>query len=329
MDTRAKLRLAAQCARYQATRRPTPIAMAWLITGRCNLRCAYCMWTQLREGPELDTAQVLDMLEQQHRAGVTLVSFTGGEPLLRADIGVILRHAKRLGMVTKLNTNGLLVSERLADLRSLDLLQVSFDGPPAVHDTLRGEGSGAAARDALLLARDVGIPIQAITCLSRGNVARLGEVLDQALADDIALTFQLLDLATVAGDDRVRAEADREALIVALKRLQTWRRDASDPRSRAIASSPGSLRALLQRVQHPSERCSCAPISATMLPDGQLIVCGNARTREPIDAVGLGFAEAFSRLQVPECEGCVCVGRLRVTRAMHGDLSVIRELIEL
>ena len=66
-----------------------------------------------------------------------------------------------------------------------------------------------------------------------------------------------------------------------------------------------------------------------MLPDGRLIFCGNAREYASYDAVALGFAEAFSRLTIPECDGCVCVGKLRLSKVYQLDVSLIQEVVGL
>jgi hypothetical protein len=66
-----------------------------------------------------------------------------------------------------------------------------------------------------------------------------------------------------------------------------------------------------------------------MLPDGRLVFCGNAKNYQSYDAVELGFEEAFSRLTIPECDGCVCVGKLRLSKVYQFDLSVIKEMLGL
>ena len=323
-----KMRLGWSCVRYWIARQSAPVAIAWLVTGRCNMHCTYCMWKHLRTGEELDTAQAHELIDQMRAAGVVLVSFTGGEPLMRDDMGELIRHAQARGMVAKLNTNGVLVESRLDELRSLDLLQISIDGAPSVHEPLRGEGSYSTALGALRTARDAGIPIQLTACLSRVSVGRIGEILDWALSQSVALCFQVLSRNFLDPEDLEAAVPDPEALAGALRQLLALKQ-SRDPRARAIGSSTGELRYLLDRVERPRGFCDGAPVSATVLPDGKLIFCANARTHESFDTREIGFAEAFSRLTVPECEGCECIGRLRTSRVYDLDPSVIREVLRL
>lgn len=323
-----KLKFGWSVLRYRVTGRNRPVAVAWLITGRCNFDCVYCKWKHVRSADELGTDAVLDMIDQMKAAGVLLLSFTGGEPLLRDDIGAIVRHVKRRGLVCKLNTNGTLLERRLSDLKGLDLLQISIDGPPSIQDRLRGAETSDRALRAVQLAREAGIKVQTITCLTRDNVARLDELLDFGLRNDLAFCFQVLTQAFMAEGEADEAVPARADLTAALERLLALKQSGA-PRAHAIGSSAGELRYYLAQFQADRQGCDCALVTATMLPDGGLIFCGNARDYAVFDAVELGFEQAFSRLRIPACAGCVCVGKLRLSKAYQLDGSVIRELLRL
>jgi hypothetical protein len=72
--------------------------------------------------------------------GYQVVSCSGGEPFLYSGLREVLRHAKSLGLRTTVTTNGyFLQPRRLESLRDLvDVLAVSLDGPPELHNRLRG-----------------------------------------------------------------------------------------------------------------------------------------------------------------------------------------------
>jgi len=328
MDLKNKALLGLSVVRYKTTGKRIPVAVAWLITGRCNLQCCYCKWKDQRRSEELDTAAVKDMIDQMRGAGVRLISFTGGEPLVRSDIGQIIRHVKDSGLVCKLNTNGMLVESRLDDLRRLDLLQISVDGPPDVQDRLRGEGTSEKAARAIELARDAGIRVQLIACLTRDNVARLDEVLDYGLELDAGFCFQLLTPKELDDEAADESMPGKERLIESLEYLVRLRKER-DPRAAAIASKNSELDYYIDLLRNGSPGCQCTLVTATMMPDGRLIFCGNAKNIESYDAVELGFAEAFSRLTIPDCDGCVCVGKLRLSKVYQFDLSVLKEMLGL
>jgi MoaA/NifB/PqqE/SkfB family radical SAM enzyme len=263
-----------------------------------------------------------------HRAGVRLVSFTGGEPLVRKDMGEIIRHVKSHGLVCKLNTNGMLVESRLDDLKPLDLLQISVDGPPDVQDGLRGKGTSEKAARAIELARGAGLRVQLIACLTRDNVSRIDEVLDYGLDLGVGFCFQLLTPKELDDESIDSSMPERERLIESLEYLVRLRKERHR-RAEAIASKNSELVYYIDLLKNGSPGCECTLVTATMMPDGRLIFCGNAKNYESYDAVELGFAEAFSRLTIPECDGCVCVGKLRLSKVYQFDLSVIKEMLGL
>ncbi len=120
----------------------------------------------------MTTGQIKSILDQVKRLGALQVIFSAGEPLLRNDLDDIVRHAHQAGLLTRLNTNGLLLDrERADELKKAGLTQcaVSIDHPDAaVHDSLRGvPGAFHRAVQAIRHLREAGIPCQICTYASR------------------------------------------------------------------------------------------------------------------------------------------------------------------
>lgn len=121
-----------------------PLYVAWEITHRCNARCLHCYSSSgpdvSREG-ELDTSEALDVVDQLAEAGLMVLAFSGGEPLLRPDWRAIVGHAVQRGLSVNVGTNGSSITERIADdLASLGIksVTVSLDSHrPEVHDYFR------------------------------------------------------------------------------------------------------------------------------------------------------------------------------------------------
>ncbi len=109
-------------------------------TRLCNLRCLHCYSAS---GPEvrgeLEVGLLCDALAGASALGYTAMTVSGGEPLLYRPLPQLLAGARRLGLVTALTTNGMLLDERrLASLAGvLDLMVISLDGTPASHDRMR------------------------------------------------------------------------------------------------------------------------------------------------------------------------------------------------
>jgi MoaA/NifB/PqqE/SkfB family radical SAM enzyme len=74
------------------------------------------------------------------RMGYQVVSISGGEPFLYSGLRELLQHAKSLGLRTTVTTNGYFLQPRKLEplLDFVDVLAVSLDGPPEMHNRLRG-----------------------------------------------------------------------------------------------------------------------------------------------------------------------------------------------
>jgi molybdenum cofactor biosynthesis enzyme MoaA len=107
-----------------------PLLLAYFVTYRCNLKCCYCDYAQNNHSdkfPELNTAQAIEVLKLCRR-GIPAIAISGGEPLLRDDIDLIVKTARILGFKPiSLFTNGLLLPKHEKILDDLDFIQISLD----------------------------------------------------------------------------------------------------------------------------------------------------------------------------------------------------------
>ena len=153
------------------------------VTDRCNFRCPYCMPRELF-GPdhaflprsELLTYEELGRLVTVFaELGVTKVRLTGGEPLLRRDLEVLVRLVAHTPGVedVALTTNGSLLADRAASLAGAGLkrVTVSLDSlDPSVFAAL-GDTKVPLQRvlDGIAAATDAGLgPVKLNAVLRRG-----------------------------------------------------------------------------------------------------------------------------------------------------------------
>ncbi|MGQ0554137.1 MAG: radical SAM protein [Planctomycetota bacterium] len=137
-------------------RRGPPLHLTLFVTGTCNARCRHCFhWQEVAagvKGPSVEDVQRL--ADSSARLGPLLwVSFGGGEPFLRRDLPELARAFGRHGLRhLAIPTNGLVegwqhesVERMLAENPDTFLsVSVSFDGPPAIHDSIRQVPGGHA-----------------------------------------------------------------------------------------------------------------------------------------------------------------------------------------
>jgi len=83
------------------------------LTEICNEKCVHCLAD--KDGKTLSTAIVLKTLKEAALAGMTEVSFSGGEALLHPDFWQIAYCAKQYGFAITLFSNGLNIDDECAD----------------------------------------------------------------------------------------------------------------------------------------------------------------------------------------------------------------------
>src|ERR1700694_5758998 len=96
---------------------------------RCNLACAYCNeYDDVSKPVPLDT--MIERLDRLHALGTTVVSISGGEPLMHPELDEIVAHIRKRRMMAGMITNGyLLTAARIERLNraGLDHMQISID----------------------------------------------------------------------------------------------------------------------------------------------------------------------------------------------------------
>ena len=116
-----------------------PLAVQVDLTYRCNERCVHCYLDHDDHG-EMTTAEIKHLLDEMAEAGVFILTFSGGEILVRKDFFEILEYARQLMFCVKLKTNAVLIREReAARIRDLGVesIQVSiYSHRPEVHDAI-------------------------------------------------------------------------------------------------------------------------------------------------------------------------------------------------
>ncbi len=136
-------------------RRPdSPTRVVFDVTRRCNLRCDMCRTWEHDSAGELLVPEIADILRQLPR--LCWLDLTGGEPFLRKDAhelliavaettpNLVVLHFPTNGSFTRRTVDA--CAEFVARRPEVELIvTVSIDGPPKVHDRLRGQ-PGAFAR---------------------------------------------------------------------------------------------------------------------------------------------------------------------------------------
>lgn len=157
------------------------------VSGRCNMRCRYCFYTDVQKNRSIATYEMmqpalLELLVRRALAyadGVCSFAFQGGEPTLAgvAFYEKLIEYQKKyntrgLRIQNSIQTNGYEMPGALLDLlaRERFLVGVSFDGTPHLHDRLRpdadGKGTSKRVLDTIRCLSEKGVDFNILTVVN-------------------------------------------------------------------------------------------------------------------------------------------------------------------
>lgn len=290
-----------------------PLAVGLAITHRCNSQCSYCNIARLPAGKELSTHELCELLADLARLGCVRVGITGGEPLLRSDLGQILEQARSCGISTSVTSNGLLVPRQLAALKKTERLILSVDGLSEVQDAQRGADSFASVERAVRLARAHGIPVSYAATLTRHSAPRLDGLLALARAQRVPLMIQFashIALTRNALNGQALNHDERQAVVARLL--------SADSPAPFLLNSPSGLRALARERVLP---CASGRIFFRITAQGRLYSCWRQRNDQSVDLRRTPLEQALRDVPAPTCDQCdVADGvELSLVHALHGQ----------
>ena len=201
-----------------------PRVLAWEVTRRCPLKCRHCRAAAMdrQYGGELATEECLRVIDSLSSIDPRpLVIWTGGEPMARADLVELVRHATEKGLRSVLAPCGMLAAEeRLRELKEAGVMACSFsvDGPDReTHDSFRGvDGAWDAVISAMAAARAADMPFQVNTVVRKGSIGALDAIYAKALAEGATRLDLFFLVPTGRGrhiDALVPDDAETDAVI--------------------------------------------------------------------------------------------------------------------
>lgn len=107
-----------------------PVFIASICTV-CNLRCPNCQYVikdpAVFKGGGFINVDHFKTVIDKYAKGINIVFLTGGEPLLHPELDDLVQIVKGKGLSVKISTNGILISEKIDTLKSLDFINISLD----------------------------------------------------------------------------------------------------------------------------------------------------------------------------------------------------------
>ncbi|MBM3253376.1 MAG: radical SAM protein [Candidatus Omnitrophica bacterium] len=171
-----------------------PLGVYIALTERCPNRCVYCNYEVLRKNKkyEITTGDVFNIIAQLKQAGTEKLHLSGGEPLIRDDLGKIIDYAKSKGMFVGISCSGIYIPEKVEMLKNVDVILLSLDGEEKIHDELRGRSSFKYVMDAMDVLKKNKITFWTNTVLTKKNLSSVDFILDLAEKNNTYANFILL-----------------------------------------------------------------------------------------------------------------------------------------
>ena len=303
----------------------------------CNCRCIMCDIWKEKEQKVFGLLDLQRQLNSIQRLGVRWIVFSGGEPLMNAELPEICAILREEGIRLTLLTTGLLLKKHCNSVAAgFDDVIVSLDGPKSVHDAIRQvQGAYRLIETGVQALREVrpGMRISARCTIQKANYQYLFETARAAkLLQLNGISFLAADLTSQAFNRPLVWPTNRQAEIGlslsevielenGIERLiRGAEREFGDG---FIAESADKLRRIARHFRvhlgldsAESPVCNAPWVSAVVEADGSVRPCffhapiGSLQDQTLEDVVNGKTARDFrKRLVVPDnpiCRNCVC-----------------------
>ncbi len=172
----------------------SPKTVVWEITFKCNVNCIHCGsdCTSVEKEHQLTTAECFDVIEDLADIGAKTVILSGGEPLMRKDIGAIASMIRRMGMKVGFISNAYMLNEETIKL--IDAIRpvaygISIDAADAyLHDYIRGkQGCFEHVQNAINLLHKYNITPSIVTTVHKLNYSQLPKIRDFLIKNKVRL----------------------------------------------------------------------------------------------------------------------------------------------
>ena len=199
-----------------------PIYASFSITNKCVYNCWHCYINSLKE-EDMSTESVLKIITMLQDLGISVIAFTGGEPLLRIDIyEIISRMDTDKSSVILFTTGYGLTKEKARELKDMGLFGIVIGlehTNQEIQDKLRNhDGSYEQALEGIKNAKKAGLYVGISTVATKERI-RTGEIWEfirfagRKEVDEV-LILEPIPVGKIVDEDKViLTDKDREKLI--------------------------------------------------------------------------------------------------------------------
>jgi MoaA/NifB/PqqE/SkfB family radical SAM enzyme len=307
------------------------------VHSRCNCRCVMCDIWKIAESRSLRASDLEPHLDSIQQLGVRQVVFSGGEPLMNPGLWPLCRMLRAGGIRLTLLSTGLLFQKFSVEIAAeLDEAIVSLDGPPEVHDKIRGvRGAFEQLQKGITAVRDnrADFPISGRCTVQRFNFRELRRTVETARHLQLdSISFLAADLTSEAFNRAQPWSPQRQADIGLTKsELNELEQEvdnllehySADIQSGYVRENGRKLRRIVRHFrahlglcEPEAPPCNAPWVSAVLEADGFLRPCffhraiGNLHDGTLAEILNrseaISFREQLDVARNPVCRRCVC-----------------------
>lgn len=284
------------------------------VTNQCNLRCSYC-FAQFykRDEEELNTEQIFSLIDELKDLGTQRIALSGGEPLLRKDLPEIIKYIKSKGIECGLNSNGILVPVKINDIKLVDSICISLDGPENVHDRYRGAGSWQKAMSAIKVIKENKIPLHINMVLTKNNFDFIGYILEIAKQNHFLVEISPLYSQFYGGKNENNPEPlSKEEYHQAVKKILRYALEGypvfySKKNYFNILNWPNySESRIIDKIpEFRYIKCLAGKYMCSVEANGDVYPCGYFTGHKALNFKEVGFKKAFANINHHNCKACL------------------------
>ena len=259
------------------------------LTRRCNLKCKHC-WINPRDISsseyELQTPEIINVINEALDLGLEQIGITGGEPFLRRKVLYeVLKYSREMDIPVVIETNGtLLTRPDISFLKRMNVyIAISLDSSDEnFHDSFRGE-RGAFKRTLLALKTltNENIPCEVIMTVTKGNLNNINKLAELVL-DRIGVDALKVDPVIAVGRAKYLLDEllDVNSMHIFIEKVKELTLEYP---GKIFTSVPPALlgRSILEKNSRITAPCDYRHICG-LLPNGDISLCGIGLTHREL-----------------------------------------------
>ena len=268
----------------QNSKEHTLKTLFWESTLRCNLSCEHCgsdckQEVMAEDMPIKDFLQVVDSITPHVNPNKVMITFSGGEPLMRKDLEECGLELYRRGYPWGMVTNGMALDEnRFASLlrAGLHSITISLDGFAEEHNRMRGhpQSFDRAMNAIRMIVREKEIVYDVVTCVNQYNLHQLEALKEMLIEEGVThwRVFTIFPSGRAKNNESLHLDNQQTTAL-----FEFIKKTRKENRIKLNFACEGFLGGYEAEVRDRFYHCSAGVNIASILIDGSISGCTSIR----------------------------------------------------